>query len=185
MAISARSIFVGMLFNLRGLENVFFYRKNDFPNLQPFPNFSHFREIWGKFLGFLQEANHWGCYLTYGITKNVFFYRKVFSKSYSHFPTFYNKSVGMLFNLRGLQEMFSFIKKLYSKIFSHFPILAIFGSLGLFFVTIARNKFVEMLFHLWGLQIMFLLQQIVFKNLLPIPNYSYYLGNLGLFYCDC
>ena len=53
--------------------------------------------------------------------------------------------------------MFSFLKKLYSKIFSYFPILAIFGSLGLFFVTIARNKFVEMLFHLRGLQIMFLL----------------------------
>ena len=64
----------------------------------------------------------------------------------------------MLFNLRGLQEMFSFIKEIYSKIFSHFPILAIFGEFGvIFFGTFARNKPVEMLFHLWGLQIMFLL----------------------------
>ena len=69
----------------------------------------------------------------------------------------------MLFNLRGLQELFSFLKKLYSKIFSHFLILAIFGVFGVIFLRLARNKSV-MLFHLWGLQ-MFLLQQIVFKNL--------------------
>ena len=70
----------------------------------------------------------------------------------------------MLFNLRGLQELFSFLKKLYSKIFSHFLILAIFGEFGVIFLRPARNKSVEMLFHLWGLQ-MFLLQEIVFQNL--------------------
>ena len=43
-------------------------------------------------------------------------------------------NLGMLFNLRGLQEMFSFIKKLNSKIFSHFPILPIFGEFGVIFL---------------------------------------------------
>ena len=38
-------------------KNVFFFRKNVLPNLQPFPDFIHSRGMWGKFLGFLQEVN--------------------------------------------------------------------------------------------------------------------------------
>ena len=66
---------------------------------------------------------------------------KVFSKIYSRFPisaifgefgvnffaTFArSKSMGMLFNLRGLEKMFSFIEKFFSKIYSHFTISATF-----------------------------------------------------------
>jgi len=45
----------------------------------------------------------------------------------------------MLFNLRGLQEMFSFIEKLYSKIFSHFLILAIFGEFGVILLRLLQE----------------------------------------------
>ena len=79
--------------------------------------------------------------------KKCFLLQKSVFQKLQPFPNFYNKSVGMLFNLRGLQEMFSFLKKLYSKIFNHFPILAIvfknllpipnfshyLGNLGLFY----------------------------------------------------
>ena len=67
--------------------------------------------------------------------KNVFFYRKsVFQKLViSQFQPFMgnlgliffaifarSKFVGMLFNARGLQKLFSFIEKVFSKSYRHF-----------------------------------------------------------------
>ena len=83
--------------------------------------------------------------------------KKVFSKSYSHFKikpifgefglNFYanfarSKSVGMLFNLRGLQKLFSFIEKVFSKCYRHYRIPAIFGEFGLIFWPFLQD--------LWG-----------------------------------
>ena len=73
--------------------------------------------------------------------------------------------MGMLFNLQGLQKMFSFTEKVFSESYSHFPILAIFGEFGVIFLRHLEEKSVGMLFRLRGLQVMFLLWQIVFKNL--------------------
>ena len=76
------------------------------------------------------------------------FIEKVFSKSYSHFQISAifaefgvnlfaifarSKSVGMLFNLRGMEKLFSFIEKVFSKSDSHFRISANFGEFGVIF----------------------------------------------------
>ena len=50
----------------------------------------------------------------------------------------------MLFNLRGLQKMFSFTEKVFSESYSHFPILAIFGEFGVIFLRHLEE------INLWG-----------------------------------
>ena len=52
--------------------------------------------------------------------------------------------MGMLFNLRGLQKMFSFTEKVFSESYSHFPILAIFGEFGVIFLHHLEE------INLWG-----------------------------------
>ena len=52
--------------------------------------------------------------------------------------------MGMLFNLRGLQKMFSFTEKVFSESYSHFPILAIFGEFGVIFLRHLEE------INLWG-----------------------------------
>ena len=94
-----------------------------------------------------------------GITKNVFFNRKCFPKVIviSQFQPFLgnlgliffaifarSKSVGMLFNLRWLQKMFSFTEKVFSKGYSHFRISAIFGEFVVIFWWFLQEV------YLWG-----------------------------------
>ena len=101
------------------------------------------------------------------------FIEKVFSKSYSHFPISAifgefgvnflaifarSKSVGMLFNSRGLQKLISFIEKVFFKSYTHFRISAIFGEFGVIFLAIfGRRISVGILFNLRGLEKCFLL----------------------------
>ena len=75
--IFARTESVGMLCNLRGLEKDFPLQINCFPKSIAISQFQPFSGNLGLiFLRLLQEVNLWGCYLTYGDYKNVFFYRK-------------------------------------------------------------------------------------------------------------
>ena len=70
----------------------------------------------------------------------------------------------MLFNLRGIQKMFSFIECFQNvKAITQFqPFL---GSLGLIFLRfLQEGKSVGMLFNLWGLQKMFSFIEKVFSK---------------------
>ena len=71
----ARSKFVGLLFNLWGLEKMFsiiekLFSKVAISQFQPFSG-----NLGLIFLRLLQEENLWG-YLTYGDYRNVFYYGK-------------------------------------------------------------------------------------------------------------
>ena len=103
----------------------------------------------------------------------------MFSKSYSNFPIsaifgefgvnfiaiFGSKSVGMLFNSRALQKMFSFIEKVFSKVIVDSEFQPTSGNLGLFFGDFARKISVGILFNLRGLEKSFLLKKKCFPNL--------------------
>ena len=102
-----------------------------------YKSYSHFRisAIFGEFgvifWRILQEVNQWGCYLIYGDCKKCFLLQiKCFPKviAISQFQPFSgnlglffaifarSKSVGMLFNLRGLVKMFCFIEECFPKV---------------------------------------------------------------------
>ena len=65
--------------------------------------------------------------------------------------------MGMLFNSRGLQKLFSFIEKVFSKSYRHFRISAIFGEFGVIFWRFLQEDYLGILFNLRGLEKCFLL----------------------------
>ena len=56
------------------------------------------------------------------------------------FAIFGSKSVGMLFNSRALQKMFSFIEKVFSKVIDNSEFQPSSGNLGLFFGDFCKKN---------------------------------------------